>query len=288
MKEKKPMLKRTMLALLLTAVCWIPASAEVLPGDVNCDGMRGISDVTALIDYLLTKDASSIDLETADVDGDGNVCIVDVTVLTDMILMAKDHEWVDLGLPSGTLWATCNVGATTPEEYGDYFAWGETEPKDYYDWDTYKWSISGNTISITKYCKDSNHGYNGFVDNKTELDPEDDAAYVNWGPSWRMPTMEQQQELIDNCTCTWTTQNGVNGCLVTGPNNASLFLPAAGMYFESSLDLADSRSVYWARTLGTKGSINAYNMSFTWRGPICNFFGRLYGLPVRPVRVPQD
>ena len=109
-----------------------------------------------------------------------------------------NHEWVDLGLPSGTLWATTNVGASKPEEYGDYFAWGETKPKSVYDWDTYKWCKGDDYHQLTKYCNLSNYGDNGFVDNKTELDPGDDAAYVNWGSKWRMPSLEQMQELRDN------------------------------------------------------------------------------------------
>jgi hypothetical protein len=135
-------------------------------------------------------------------------------------------------LPSGTLWATCNIGANSPEEYGDYFAWGETAPKDDYNWSNYKW-CNGTLNKLTKYSTRSSYGYKGFVDNKTVLDPEDDAAYVNWGSSWRMPTTEQMQELIDNCSSVWTTQNGVNGRLFTGPNGNTMFLPATGVWSNS-------------------------------------------------------
>ena len=124
------------------------------------------------------------------------------------------HDYVDLGLPSGTLWATCNVGASAPEEYGDYFAWGEITPKNIYDWSTYKW-CNGSENSITKYCTNSEYGYNGFRDGKKQLDLEDDAAYVYWGSHWRIPTEDQLDELIDECTWTWTTQNGINGRMVT-------------------------------------------------------------------------
>ena len=168
-----------MMALSVT----FSAGAENLPGDVDGDGKVGIADVTDLTDYLLSQDASAINLDTADVDGDGKVSIADVTELIDMILSratSEEHEYVDLGLPSGTLWATCNVGASKPEEYGDYYAWGETEPKEVYDWSTYRWCNGGRT-SLTKYNTKSSYG---IVDNKTELELEDDAAYVNWGPSW--------------------------------------------------------------------------------------------------------
>ncbi len=167
-------------------------------GDVNQDGVANISDVTSLIDYLLSGSWPD-----------------------DPVTPPDPHEWVDLGLPSGTLWATCNVGASNPEELGSYFAWGETATKDFYEWSTYKW-CNGSETTMTKYCTNSDYGNDGFVDNKTELDPEDDAAYVNWGPSWRMPTTEQQCELYENCSSDWTTQNGVNGRLFTGPNRITL------------------------------------------------------------------
>ena len=197
-----------------------------------------------------------------------------------------EHAWVDLGLPSGTLWATCNVGAEAPEDYGDYFAWGETEPKDYFaDWGTYKWSRGRG--KMTKYCTDSHYGYDGFVDNKTELDPEDDAAYVNWGPMWRMPTKEQHDELRTTCTWTWTTQNGVNGALFSGPNGNTLFLPAAGSRW-LTLDHGGSSVSYWLRTLSPFHDNEAYDMSYDSES--LGGSGTCYrnaGLTVRAVRVSQ-
>lgn len=194
------------------------------------------------------------------------------------------HEYVDLGLPSGLLWATCNVGANSPEEYGDYFAWGETEGynsgKNYYDWSTYKW-CNGTYTSMTKYCTDS---YYGSVDNKTVLKLADDAARANWGGSWRMPTREEQDELRNNCTWTWTTQNGVNGCKVTGPNGNSIFLPAAGDRLNSSLDDAGSYGYYWSSSLSTDNSSSAYSLGFHSDLVFWSYGYRLYGLSVRPVR----
>ena len=138
------------------------------------------------------------------------------------------HEYIDLGLPSGIKWASCNVGAETPEGNGNYYAWGEVVTKKDYSWSTYKYA-NGSSNTLTKYCNDSTFGNNGFKDNKTTLDLEDDAAHVNWGGAWRMPTSAEFDELLDSCTWTWTTQNNVNGYLVTSKTNSnSLFLPAAG------------------------------------------------------------
>ena len=199
-----------------------------------------------------------------------------------------NHEWIDLGLPSGTLWATCNVGANSPEEYGDYFAWGETAPKEVYTWETYKW-CNGSYNSLTKYCTISSVGSGGFVDNKTELDPEDDAAWVNWGASWRMPSLEQLQELLNNCTWTWTTLHGVNGIQVSGPNGASLFLPAAGGRWGSSLSGIGSWGGYWSRTLRSNNPDEAYGLEFGSSGGRRKTNSlRPLGFPVRAVRVPLN
>ena len=196
-----------------------------------------------------------------------------------------EHEYVDLGLPSGTLWATCNVGATTPEEYGDYFAWGETAPKDSYNWETYKW-CNGSENTLTKYCTDSSYGKNGFVDYKTELDPEDDAAYVNWGPSWRMPTREQHDELSEKCTWTWTQLNGVDGLEGTGPNGNKLFLPAAGYLNSDYLNGPGSCSFFWSRTLDGIYPYDAYHNgfsnSYSWSRRDSDI--RYLGISVRAVR----
>ena len=121
----------------------------------------------------------------------------EIQIVDDITLYAQWVTYVDLGLPSGTLWATCNVGAYTPEGRGEYFAWGETETKDSYSWSNYKWCY-GTYDSMNKYF--SNYGY-ATVDNKETLDLEDDAAYVNWGEDWRMPTSEEMEELYSNCYC---------------------------------------------------------------------------------------
>ncbi|MBR4849135.1 MAG: toll/interleukin-1 receptor domain-containing protein [Bacteroidaceae bacterium] len=193
--------------------------------------------------------------------------------------IVNGHEYVDLGLPSGLKWATCNVGANSPEEYGGYYAWGETEEKSNYNWSTYKW-CNGSENSMTKYCTDSD---NGTVDNKTVLDPEDDVAHVKWGGSWRMPTRAEQDELRNECTWSLTVQNGVNGYRVTGPNGNSIFLPAAGFRYSTSVLSEGSSGFYWLSSLDSYGSYCAYDLRFhddnnDWMSSF-----RCYGQSVRPV-----
>ncbi len=167
------------------------------------------------------------------------------------------HEYVDLGL--SVKWATCNVGAIKPEEYGGYYAWGETEEKDYYDWDTYKW-CNGSYETMTKYCTNSSYG---TVDNKTTLALEDDVAHVKWGGSWRMPTKAEQDELRNNCTWSWTTLNSVNGYKVTSKTNGnSIFLPAAGVRYGTLLDSSGSYGNYWSGSLLGSDNLGAYYLSF--------------------------
>lgn len=191
---------------------------------------------------------------------------------------------VDLGLPSGTLWADRNVGADSPEDYGDYFAWGETSPKEIYNNSTYKW-CKGWFHTMTKYCTNR---ISGTVDNKTVLDLEDDAAYVNMGAEWRMPTYDEQEELINNCTWTWTSQKGTKGYKVTGPNGNSIFLPAAGNRRESALCDAGigehqaSYGYYWSASL-SESSGSALYLHFYSSGRHTDYSNREYGRTVRAV-----
>ena len=189
---------------------------------------------------------------------------------------------VDLGLPSGLKWASWNLGASSPEEYGAYFAWGEIEPKWDYNWSTYKFELgTGYQGPFSKYVTNSNFG---TVDNKTVLDPEDDAAHVNWGGSWRMPTLSEQQELLDNCTWTWTTQNGVNGRLVTSNTNGnSIFLPAAGGRNGTSLYDVGSNGFYRSSSLSTDYPGTACFVYFYSVNVYRSNHLRYYGFSVRPV-----
>lgn len=214
-----------------------------------------------------------------------------------------NHEYVDLGLPSGTLWATCNVGADSPEQYGDYFSWGEVSTKENYDWPYYKWThwvidtISEyryDIVEVTRYkYYVRNWTDNGYIDGdgKMELEPEDDAAYVNWGPGWRTPTLEQIQELVEKCVWQWTQKNGVNGCQITGPNGKSIFLPAAGARGERLYNDGQC-AYYWSRTLCSPEKLRieaadqdeAYIMFFhSWSNEVW-YDSRWIGNPVRAVR----
>ena len=198
--------------------------------------------------------------------------------------MHNGHEYVDLGL--SVKWATCNVGASQHEEYGDYFAWGETEPKATYYWSTYKW-CNDSVTTLTKYNTDSSYG---TVDNKTQLDLSDDAAHVNWGGDWRMPTEAEWTELREQCTWTRTTQNGVKGYKVTSKkvsySKNSIFLPAAGCRYDSDLSYAGSVGYYWSSSLKAGNPDNACDMYLDSSDVLYVFmyFGyRSCGRSVRPV-----
>ena len=194
----------------------------------------------------------------------------------------KMDDWVDLGLPSGLLWATRNVGADSPEDYGDYFAWGETSPKSIYDWSTYRY-CNGDYDQLTKYCSLSNYGYNGFTDNLTTLQPGDDAASANYGG--RTPTKEEWEELMDHTTSQRTTQNGVNGLRFTGSNGNSLFLPTAGYRWGSSLYCDGAGGYYWSSSLNSDYLETAWGFSFTFIWDVQGMgYGRDLGHTVRAVR----
>ena len=246
-------------AKITNATITIPETTTGKKGDVDGDGSIDVADVTEVVNIILNPDS----------DDDTPALPGTPTITT--------GEAIDLGL--SVKWASYNVGATAPEEYGGYYAWGETEEKSDYDWDTYKY-CNGTYDSMTKYCTSSSYG---TVDNKTTLEASDDVASVKWGGSWRMPTLSEQQELRNNCTWTWTTLNGVKGYRVTGPNGNSIFLPAAcyrvgtevigqgfyGDYWSSSLDGSYSDGAYFLYFFSIY-----YDWSDTYR---CN------GCTVRPV-----
>lgn len=183
------------------------------------------------------------------------------------------HDWVDLGLSSGVKWATCNVGANEAEEYGDYFGWGETEPKDNYS------SINSLTYKISK--RKLKKG--GIIDDTNTLTKEHDAANVQWGGTWRLPTDEEFGELISECQWNFATFNGVNGYLVTGPNGKNIFLPASayqnGTTIENDGDFGD----YWSSTLIEESNSVACSLGYSSKSFGRRRYARYVGRTVRPV-----
>ena len=186
------------------------------------------------------------------------------------------HEAVDLGL--SVKWATSNVGALYPQDPGFYFAWGEISQKDVYSWPSYIW-CNGSYNSLTKY---NDRSALGNVDNKISLDSSDDAATVIWGSSWRIPTKDELDELLENCTWTWTTKGGINGYLITSNlNGNSIFLPAAGMRNGNGIINVGSNGYYWS---SSSYSTSSYDVSFYSKGAFLSRDYRYYGLPIRPVK----
>ena len=207
------------------------------------------------------------------------------------------HDYVDFGLPSGTKWATCNVGATKPEEVGNYYAWGETTTKETYNWSNYK------------YYGDTYTKYNGTTDHKTILDPSDDAAYVNWGGKWRMPTYDQMKELIEEC-CWIHTENyngsNVEGVIVYKAKESSdkrrfylfplssyslsdihIFLPESG-YDNDNHFFLKKYEYYWSSSIDRSISNNHSHPAvlycdYSSAKISCIFGNRVYGCPIRPV-----
>lgn len=198
----------------------------------------------------------------------------------------SEPGWVDLGLPSGRLWATCNVGAASPEKFGDYFAWGEVVTKTTYSWSTYKHCHGANNM-LTKYCPDTAYGYLGFSDNLTILVyPEDDAAAVNTplAAGAHMPTEADWRELMSNTTCTWTVVNKVAGCQFTAENGNSIFLPATGDRLYDELTHAGGYGYYWSCSLDEGRPTRAQGFYFMPAGQSMYSCSRNVGQSVRAVR----
>ena len=190
------------------------------------------------------------------------------------------YEAIDLGLPSGLKWASCNIGATQPEQPGSYFAWGETQPKQIYDWDTYKW-CNGTDSIMTKYVTNSEFGH---VDNLNVLQPEDDAAHVNWGGAWRMPTKDEFDELIHKCKWTLISMdNGSNVFQVTGPNGNSIMLPIGGYKNGGLLSSLNKYGNYWTSNLRPVYNNNAISADMVDKNIDWMYHTRQEGYNIRPV-----
>ena len=253
-------------------------------GDVNLDMTVDVADIATIIS-IMADGGNGSQVALADVNSDGAVDVADIATIISIMAGGgsdtTDPKAVNLGLPSGTLWASMNVGATSAEEFGSYFAWGETTVSSYYGWNSYKWS--GNTqTSMTKYCTSATYG---TVDGKTQLDLDDDAAHAAWGGDWHTPTIGDIEELINNTTNEWVTINGATGCRFKSKTNGnSIFLPAAGYYIGSSLGNVGLMGCYWSSTLQENEQYAAkilYVASGTAASDY-NFY-RYVGQPVRPV-----
>ncbi|MBO4587845.1 MAG: hypothetical protein J5711_02960 [Bacteroidales bacterium] len=196
-------------------------------------------------------------------------------------------EWVDLGLPSGLLWYSCNLGANAPEEYGDYYAWGEIEPKSEYTWATYRYATvdsNGNAEILSKY---NSKDYWGPVDNLTTLEPEDDAATVILANGARIPTESEWRELLANTTRECTTMNNVHGVKFTADNGNVIFLPAAGYSDYDTLNWEGHVGFYWASDLELSGNTFAYDFEFDWGSNGTGYthqMCRYNGQSIRPVK----
>jgi len=190
---------------------------------------------------------------------------------------------IDLGLPSGTKWACCNVGANAPEQYGNYYAWGETRPKNYYGSDTYQYAVVTDEYTGGYNMKTGNY----YIYTNIGADiagTQYDAATTNWGTSWRMPTITQYIELHNNCSSVRTTQNGVIGMKYTGPNGGTIFFPDTGRRLDGELEKAGTFGCYWSSTYYETLWYGAYGVDFLEGGASWGFYDRCLGYAVRPVR----
>lgn len=224
-------------------------------------GFIGMTSVAATFMQVVTKD--------------GEVVRYDVENVAEVnyVIGGSKYEYVDLGLPSGTLWATYNIGATKPEEIGNYFAWGETESRETYSESNYEWYSE-----VSGYMK-----YNSYKDTLKTLQPKDDVATVRWGADWRMPTQEEIVELTENCQMKIMEINGVRCGKFIGPNGETLILPAAGGIYRSE-NITGLDGVYWSSSLYEKSETLAYTLFFSAKDMKRNTYYRYAAFPVRAVR----
>ena len=234
------------------------------------------------------------------------ISLIAVMMFAIGVMAQGKNGYVDLGLSSGTLWAACNVGAKSPEQFGDYFGWGEIVPHFYkgkwskpmqegyygYCWPNYRLCNRSFKL-LTKYCCHEEYGNDGFTDYRIMLNPDDDAASVIMGKKWCMPTEEQWQELIDECQWTWTDNyknTSVAGYIVANrhKNKVHIFLPAAGFYDRNLFHQGGITGDYWSSSLDRNNSSYARFVSFHDNNCDIVSNNRCYGISIRAVRVPGD
>lgn len=287
-------LSKPQTSVLVNGTTRLVATVAPQTADYNALGWttsnQGVATV-ALDGTVTGVSAGSCFVTAFTLDGSGlrDSCLVTVI---DPSTLLNPSDYVDLGLPSGTLWATCNVGADHPYEYGDYFSWGETigynGGKTTFNWETYQY-CKGTKNTLTKYCSNSAYGNNGFTDTLTELEPEDDAACMYWDSNWRTPSKEQFDELNNSnyTTVAFSTLYGVKGLLITSKTNSkSIFLPAAGSYDETR-HTVDGPANYWSRSLRVgQYPYEAWRFYFYDNSHPINTMvtDRTLALPIRPVR----
>ena len=247
-------------------------TATVLPANADNPKVSWTSSNTSVAEVASNGGVTAIGEGTCTItcsatDGSGVEATCTVTVMFTCPDGNHPHA-IDLGLSSGTKWCCCNVGATAPEGYGGYYAWGETSEKSVYNWDTYQYGSSwDNVVNIGSDIAGTNY----------------DVAHVRMGAPWRMPSTAQQQELINNCSYLWTQQNGVNGILVTGPNGGKIFLPAAGSRWDDALDNGGEYGGCWSSSLHPGYDGGAFYMVFDSDSWDWYSSGRGSGLSVRAV-----
>ena len=269
----------------------VTADAQTYNYDANKDGMVSVIDVSCLVNHILGVPNVGEDEQCYmyDVNGDGDNSIVDVTCLVNRILgvpnpgegqqsqaCPDDHHphLIDLGLPSGTKWACCNVGAEAPEGFGGYYAWGEREEKDVYDKSTYIFGYGG--------------GGGPNSDREMSIGGTDfDVAYMKWGHAWSMPSSAQVEELLACCPSEWATLNGVAGRWFHGVNGSSIFLPAAGMRMGEGLWHDGTSGFYWSSTLTLFPKEKTNSLSFDTEQCTHSSEPAHYGLSIRPVGSPS-
>ena len=277
-------MKKILTLLAFSLVAFASHAQSTLTGDVNGDGDVSVTDVTLLVNKILGNANDNFIIANADVNSDGVITVTDVTKLVSIILEGStppsnlicpdNHHphMIDLGLPSGIKWACCNVGADKPEGYGGYYAWGETEEKDFYSWSTYI------------HCDGAENTCNNLYDIEGT---QYDVAHVKWGGLWLMPSRYQIDELFDDCTHSWITFNGVKGRLFVGTNGNKIFLPAAGSRWDDVLTLTDICAFYWTSSQMMYDTDIAASFYFDYSLAYSSYINaRFQGLPVRPIVFP--
>ena len=272
-----------------SSVSWV---IEDIPSWITVSPRNGTGDAVVTMSFganTQSKRSATLSVRCTDTDWPARV---NLSVSQDVTTEIGTHDYVDLGL--SVKWATCNVGASKPEESGDYYAWGETKTKTKYKWSTYIFCSSytddytSDDVMLSKY---NTHSSRGGVDNKTELDLEDDVAHVKWGGSWRLPTKTELFELVNNCTVSPETLNGVSGFRfrsnITGYTNRSIFMPTTG-FMGNNLVSEGTWFEYWSSSLYANSPVSAcviiYHYNSSDVNPYISAENRYWGHVVRPVR----